>query len=123
MSGDAERTQMQPRALVVSHAGRSYVVPPDYPGLFAIGRGSSCQIVIDSRVVSRLHGCIRVNNGRYSYRDTSSNGTVVTRGHDETLVYDSEVELPEAGALRIGDALLHFTTRPPSDASASNHAG
>ena len=121
MNEEAERTQIHPRALVVSHAGRNYIVPPDFQGLFAIGRGSSCEIVLDSRIVSRLHGCIRVTNGRYSYRDTSSNGTVVTRGHDETLVHDEEVELPEAGALRIGDVMLHFTTQPPPDASTGDY--
>jgi glycine betaine catabolism B len=111
MTEDAERTQIQPRALVVSYDGRDYVVPPDFQGLFAIGRGTSCQIVLDSRIVSRLHGCIRVTHGRYVYRDTSSNGTVVVKGHDETVVQDSEIELEESGLLRIGDTVLHFRTR------------
>jgi predicted component of type VI protein secretion system len=112
MTEDEDRTHIHPRALVVSYAGREYVVPPDFQGLFAIGRGASCQIVLDSKIVSRLHGCIRVTDGRYAYRDTSSNGTIVTLGHDETLVYDEEIDLPETGALRIGDLVLHFRTWP-----------
>lgn len=111
MSEAGDPTMIQPHALVLSHAGRSYVVPPDFQGLFAIGRGASCQIVLDSSIVSRLHGCIRVANGGYRYRDTSSNGTVVINGHDETMVQEAEIELPEAGTLKIGDVLLAFTCR------------
>lgn len=103
-----QRTRIFPDALVLNHAGRDYVVPPDFNGLFAIGRGTSCQIVLDSPVVSRLHGCIRVAHGGYAYRDTSSNGTVLMSGHDETLIHDREVTLPDAGALKIGNVLLAF---------------
>jgi pSer/pThr/pTyr-binding forkhead associated (FHA) protein len=111
MTDDTDPTRIRPRALVVSYGGRDYVVPPDFHGLFAIGRGASCQITVDSKIVSRLHGCIRVTNGLYSYRDTSSNGTIVMTGHDETLVQEAEIELPEAGALKVGDVLLHFACR------------
>jgi predicted component of type VI protein secretion system len=103
-----ERTRILPDALVLNHGGRDYIVPPDFRGLFAIGRGTSCQIVLDSPIVSRLHGCIRVARDGYSYRDTSSNGTVLMSGHDETLVHDKEVPLPEAGALKIGEVVLAF---------------
>jgi predicted component of type VI protein secretion system len=111
MIEDPQRTRIRDQALVVSYAGRDYVVPPDFHGLFAIGRGASCQIVVDSMIVSRLHGCIRVSDDCFAYRDTSSNGTVLLAGHDETLVHDSEVALPETGALKIGDVMLPFSRR------------
>lgn len=112
MSHDTEATRIQARALVLRYAERDYVVPPDFHGLFAIGRGSSCQITVQSNIVSRLHGCIRVDaDGRYSYRDTSSNGTIMIDGHDETLVQEEEVLLPESGVLKIGDTLLPFSHR------------
>lgn len=108
MSNRTTRTQIQPKALVLRHAGHDYVVPADFHGLFAIGRGASCQIVLDSPIVSRLHGCIRVADQHFTYRDTSSNGTILMTGHDETLVHDREVALPDAGTLKIGDMLLSF---------------
>ncbi|HEX7037782.1 MAG TPA: FHA domain-containing protein [Pseudomonadales bacterium] len=103
-----ERTRILADSLILNHAGRDYVVPPDFRGLFAIGRGASCQIVLDSPVVSRLHGCIRIAKDAYAYRDTSSNGTILLTGHDETLIHDREVTLPDAGALKIGDVILAF---------------
>lgn len=108
-----ERTRILHGALILNHAGRDYVVPPDFRGLFAIGRGTSCQIVLDSPVVSRLHGCIRIAKDDYTYRDTSSNGTVLISGHDETLIHDREVTLPEAGSLKIGDVILAFCRWSP----------
>jgi len=108
---DTEATRMQSRALILRHAGRDYVVPPDFNGLFSIGRSNSCQITLDSSIVSRLHGCIRVTGGTYVYRDTSSNGTVIIDGHDEILVHEAEIALPDAGALKVADVMLHFSCR------------
>lgn len=108
MSGGGDTTRVQPRALIVHHQGRDYVIPSHFGGLFAIGRGSSCQIVLDDSVVSRLHGCIRASGLDFVYRDTSSNGTILLDGHDETLIQESEVALPASGALKIGDAVLRF---------------
>lgn len=113
MSETGDTTRLQPEALIMTHGARQFVIPPDFKGLFAIGRHSSCQILLDSTVVSRLHGCVRVAGAAYVYRDTSSNGTVLLDGHDETLVQQSEVVLPESGSLRIGAELLHFHRRPP----------
>lgn len=55
-------------------------------------------------------------NGVYRYRDTSSNGTIVRHGHDETLVQEAEVGLAESGALQIGGAVLTFCRGSGSDA-------
>lgn len=108
MSGTNHTTRIHTGALIVRYGEREFVIPAHFGGLFAIGRGASCQIVLDSSVVSRLHGCIRAGAGGFLYRDTSSNGTILLNGHDETLIQESEVPLPDAGALRIGDELLRF---------------
>lgn len=108
MSAAAHTTRIHTGALIVRYAEREFVIPAHFGGLFAIGRGPGCQIVLDSSVVSRLHGCIRVCNGVFLYRDTSSNGTILLNGHDETLVQDAEIPLPEAGTLRIGEERLRF---------------
>lgn len=105
-------TLIHPNGLVVRCEGREYVIPSHFRGLFAIGRGPQCEIVLDSQVVSRLHGCIRATGSGFSYRDMSSNGTILLDGHDEKLLHDDEVSLPDQGALRIHDYLLAFRRQP-----------
>lgn len=45
--------------------------------LVTIGRDNSCDIVINDPRVSRVHANIFQDNGMYTYRDTSTNGTKV----------------------------------------------
>jgi len=45
-----------------------------------IGRGSSCDIIINDPNVSRVHAEISVAGGQYVYRDVSTNGSIVN-GH------------------------------------------
>lgn len=112
MNGGSDETLIHPGGLVVRCEGRDYVIPPDFRGLFAIGRGPMCEIVLDSQVVSRLHGCIRATESGFRYRDMSSNGTIVMDGHDEKLLHEDEVILPDSGALRIHGFLLAFRRQP-----------
>jgi pSer/pThr/pTyr-binding forkhead associated (FHA) protein len=94
--------------LIVTCAGKEYVIPTDYEGLATVGRGVSCQICVDSSFASRLHGCFRCTQEQFTYRDMSSNGTTLLEGHEEVLVHDDEVPLPKHGSLRIGDTVLSF---------------
>jgi hypothetical protein len=103
---DDNLTRMLPASLVISCAGKEHVIPQDFRGLVTVGRGTSCQICLDSSFVSRLHGCFRYHNGQFSYRDMSSNGTVLLFGHEEVLVQEMEVDLPASARLRIGDMVL-----------------
>lgn len=107
------RTRIVPSALVVTHAGRDSVIPPDFRGLVTVGRSESCQISIDSTFASRLHGCFRSGGDHYLYRDMSTNGTVIFDGHDELLLHGDEHRLPAVGELRIGDVALTFATERP----------
>lgn len=99
-------TRMLPASLVISYAGQEHVIPQDFRGLVTVGRGASCQICLDSSFVSRLHGCFRCHNSQFSYRDMSSNGTVLLYGHEEVLLREMEVDLPASALLRIGDIEL-----------------
>lgn len=102
-------TVLLPESLLLRCGDREHRIPPDYGGLFTIGRGQSSQLRIDSNYASRLHGCFRVNDGVFSYRDMSSNGTRLQIGHDERIVHDEEIALERPGVLRIGGIEIHFS--------------
>ncbi|MGI9327719.1 MAG: FHA domain-containing protein [Pseudomonadales bacterium] len=101
-------TSMLPQSLLIRCEEREHRIPPDYGGLFTIGRGESCQLQIESTYASRLHGCFRVCDGAFTYRDMSSNGTRLLVAHDEHIVHDEEVALANVGALRIGGVEIRF---------------
>ncbi len=101
-------TSMLPQSLLIRCEEREHRIPPDYGGLFTIGRGVSCQLQIESTYASRLHGCFRVCDGAFTYRDMSSNGTRLLVAHDEHIVHDEEVVLANVGALRIGGVEIRF---------------
>lgn len=102
-------TELLPESLLLHCAHQTSTLPSDYGGLFTIGRGQTCQLQIDSTYASRLHGCFRVCDGAFTYRDMSSNGTRLLIGHDERIVHDEEVPLTRVGALRIGNVEINFS--------------
>ena len=106
---DDPATSLLPRSLVISYGSKTIRIPQDFGGLVTIGRGNSCDIVIESDFASRMHGCFRTNGTRFSYRDMSSNGTVLLEGHEEVLLHDTEANLSRPGALRIGGVSLNFS--------------
>ncbi|MEM1435658.1 MAG: FHA domain-containing protein [Pseudomonadota bacterium] len=103
-------TELLPESLLLRCGDREHRIPPDYGGLFTIGRGQSSQLRIDSNYASRLHGCFRVSEGTFTYRDMSSNGTRLQVGHNERIVHDEEIALKRPGILRIGGVEIHFST-------------
>ncbi len=103
---ESDQTQMLPRSLVVHAQEQEFVIPQDYLGLVTIGRGTSCQIQLQSSFVSRLHGCLRSSAQQFYYRDLSSNGTTLLHGHEESLLRDVEVPLPAQCSLRVGDVVM-----------------
>jgi hypothetical protein len=109
LASDADETRWLPGCLVVNDGRKDHVIPTDYRGLVTVGRSSTCQICVVSTFASRLHGCLRYDGQQYLYRDTSRNGTLLYDGHEEVLVQDAEIELPEDAELRIGDVSLRLT--------------
>lgn len=56
---------------------QKYTLEPD---ICTIGRSASCNVIVPSNIVSRLHAKIEFNNGRYVLHDcNSANGTYVNR--------------------------------------------
>lgn len=71
-------------------------------GTIVIGREEDCDLLVDSRVTSRLHCTLQYRSGQVTLRDHSSNGTFVTAGDREFMVKGKEAPLPDQGSLAIG---------------------
>lgn len=67
-----------------------------------IGREEECDLLVDSRVTSRLHCTLQYRNGQVTLRDHSSNGTYVTIGDREFVVKGKEAALSDQGSFAIG---------------------
>ena len=67
-----------------------------------IGREDDCDLLVDSRVTSRLHCTLQYRDGQVVLCDHSSNGTYVTADNRELLVKSRETALPDQGSLAIG---------------------
>lgn len=106
--GDDAATVILPAALKLRFAGQEVQVPADFDGLIAVGRGSQCQVRLPSSYVSRLHGCFQATAEGFSYRDMSQNGTVLSQGHEEMLLHETEVLLSGQGQLQMGDQSVAF---------------
>lgn len=80
--------------------GERHVLLPDSPALH-LGRATSCEVVVDSPLVSRLHATIEYRRGKFVIADQSTNGTYV-RGEDGNEVYLRREDLPLRGHGVIG---------------------
>lgn len=83
-----------------------------------IGRGDGCDIVVESKLVSRRHASITPVQGGYELRDESSNGTVVngTRVGGTCLLSHGDVISMDDVELRVE---LNDVDGPPRRASAA----
>ena len=79
-------------------------------GLVIVGRSPDCDVVVDSRKISRRHCCIAVGKGQLHLRDLGSTNGCWREG--ERLDDFSVVEGQE---FTIGDAAYRFQWDHPSD--------
>jgi class 3 adenylate cyclase len=68
-----------------------------------LGRGESCQLMVDRACVSRRHATIEARNGKFVLTDFSTNGTYLYLGTDGCdHVHREEFVLQGEGALSLG---------------------
>lgn len=75
-------------------------VSPQASG-FVIGRSDTCNLVVSSGTVSRVHAEIQYRRGKYILLDQSTNGTFVST-EDGRVIYLHREELPLWGTGEIG---------------------
>ena len=83
------------RRLHLKHQEKELVINPDTPTL-TIGRGSQCDLVINSSHASRAHAKIEFHRGKFVIIDQSTNGTFV-KNEDGNEVYLRREVLPLMG--------------------------
>ena len=89
-------------------------------GQCTIGRALSCDLVVNSPEVSRVHGKITFDKGNYYYADLSS--TYGSRINNEEVKVDQYYVLKEDDIIRIGEFFLviEAVETPPSDADTTS---
>lgn len=98
----------QQKALRLSRRGLATLVrPDDCP--FTVGRDSACAMSIGGPNVSRLHGAIVHEAGRFHFRDDSRNGTYLTTSGSEVFVHSDRFPLLGDGVISPGSPLVEQT--------------
>jgi len=96
------------RALRLTRRGTSQTIrPDDCP--YTIGRDSACALIIGGPNVSRLHGAILYDAGRFHLRDDSRNGTYLTTSGNEVFVRADRYPLISDGVISPGATLVEQT--------------
>jgi ferredoxin-NADP reductase/ferredoxin len=91
-----------------------------YPGQaeWLIGRNTSCDLVLDSPEVSRVHGRIFYSDGNYYFVDIDSTCGTLLNG--ETIAPNEKRSLAFGDLLQIGETFLYVEElTPPVDAPSS----
>jgi len=109
-------TRMAPSAPKVSHyqavslsrRGTTVVITAeDCP--FSLGRDAACALAIGGPSVSRLHGAVVNERGRFYFRDDSRNGTYLTTGGEEMFLHNERFPLVSQGVISPGITLVEQT--------------
>lgn len=96
------------KALRLTRRGVSQTVrPDDCP--YTIGRDSACALIVGGPNVSRLHGAILHDGGRFHLRDDSRNGTYLTTGGNEVFLRAERFPLLSDGVISPGAPLVEQT--------------
>jgi class 3 adenylate cyclase len=75
----------------------------DFHNRVALGRAEDNDVVVQGRLVSRLHARIELQRSRFMLTDQSINGTFVQiKGHEELFVRRDSVELSGEGFIGLG---------------------
>ena len=108
MHVSSTRSSRQHVALRLTRRGSSVTVrADDCP--FTIGRDSACAMIIGGPNVSRLHGAIVHEGGRFLLRDDSRNGSYLTTAGNEVLLRSESFPLLSDGVISPGAPLVEQT--------------
>lgn len=117
-------------ALKLTRRGKSVLVrAEDCP--FSVGRDSACALNIGGPNVSRLHGAIQHEGGKFYFRDDSRNGTYLTTGGEEVYLQAERFPLVSQGVISPGATLVqqlgdviryHCLAEDPGDLPEDNEA-
>ncbi len=83
------------------------VLPKDCP--FSIGRDATCSLSVGGSSVSRFHGELQYENGKFYYRDLSRNGSYLTAGGQEVYLQQERCPLVGKGLVSPGAPLVEQT--------------
>jgi len=104
---DFDYQDLFPVKLVLSYAGREFVVDKDSP-VAHIGRGEQNEIIASGRYVSRLHAKIEYRKGKFILVDHSTNGTHVhIQGEDGVCLHLDEAAVRGEGVISLGREPAH----------------
>jgi len=87
--------------------GRSRSLRVSVPNEIWFGRDDTCDVVLNSPLVSRRHLCIRNADDELYVRDDSNNGTVVGK----SLLHKAEIALADAERFQIGPYVVKVKRR------------
>ncbi len=88
-------TETMAQMLRISHRDKEFELKPNGGG-FTIGRGSTCDLMVDSKLASRQHAKVEFRRGKAVLIDQSTNGTYV-RLDDGKEIFIRREELPITG--------------------------
>ncbi|MES2682732.1 MAG: FHA domain-containing protein [Pseudomonadota bacterium] len=95
-------------AVQLSRRGKTVVVrAEDCP--FSVGRDAACALNIGGTSVSRLHGALQHEGGKFYFRDDSRNGTFLTTGGEEVFLHAERFPLVAKGVISPGATLVQQT--------------
>lgn len=96
------------QAIQLTRRGKAVLVrAEDCP--FSIGRDIACALNIGGPNVSRLHGAIQHEGGKFYFRDDSRNGTYLTTGGEEVFLSTERFPLVAQGVISPGATLVQQT--------------
>ncbi|WP_394837651.1 sigma 54-interacting transcriptional regulator [Pendulispora rubella] len=100
-----------PRVVVLWEGGEAQIAAPLYGSSVTIGRGSTCDLIIQHRSVSRLHARLHAVRDGFVIEDLgSSNGT---RVQGEPLERGTRTPVTYGDVVEIGGTLLTFQDAGP----------
>jgi len=95
-------------AVRLTRRGKSVTIrADDCP--FSVGRDAACALNIGGPNVSRLHGAIQHEDGKFYFRDDSRNGTYLTAGGEEVYLQAERFPLVSKGVISPGATLVQQT--------------
>jgi len=97
------------RSIVLNVFGEELVFADnDFGSAVLIGRHVSCNIIVDTQYVSRMHLSLGLSRGKFVLTDKSTNGTYVQfNGQDELFIRREELALQGGGTICLGESVVN----------------
>lgn len=98
------RSDARATRLALTYRDRRFAVGTGN-GRFAIGRDTSCDLVLDGQLISRHHAVIEAKRDKFYLQDYSTNGTFVCYDrHHPVFLRRESVQLLGDGVISLGEA-------------------